>query len=447
MSNDRRRRLEPLRITPKERGHEASGARPEHESGSEPRRAGARASRAVVAAVVLGLAVIAGAIALIFGAAPRAAPALAAPSISLPVPQTTRETALPSWTDTLHATECPSPCSGGTACAVTTENGAKERCRVGAGRCDACVSGVSCIAGDQAALFTGWESWSLHLSAIAERGPGRSVVDPCKTKRDLWLCLRSKSKPSASCVSQVEACRNGARSIAAIAITSNDLISSGVDLEIREGGPSGAVLAVKTGAKYPDGVNRTALCGGLRMNFADTTTVAYVTYFLDAASGPTPAAPGSNPTACRAEDWISRVPSTEHGRRARTALGDDHMKEGKVRNLGDLNGDGLQEFEISYAWGATGWGMTLMSSTGGADCFKTVYEGGGSVASVSDKRTQGWRDITVGYSTIIGDRGRGVVTAIARHGAAGYVLGEVVDCATLGGDAVDLDDCRRLLSQ
>ncbi|HKO51984.1 MAG TPA: hypothetical protein VJV79_29950 [Polyangiaceae bacterium] len=183
------------------------------------------------------------------------------------------------------------------------------------------------------------------------------------------------------------------------------------------------------------------------MNFADTTTVAYVTYFLDAASGPTPAAPGSNPTACRAEDWISRVPSTEHGRRARTALGDDHMKEGKVRNLGDLNGDGLQEFEISYAWGATGWGMTLMSSTGGADCFKTVYEGGGSVASVSDKRTQGWRDITVGYSTIIGDRGRGVVTAIARHGAAGYVLGEVVDCATLGGDAVDLDDCRRLLSQ
>ena len=55
-------------FTPKERGHEASEARPEHASGSQPRRAGARASRAVVAAAVLGLAVIAGAAALIFGA-------------------------------------------------------------------------------------------------------------------------------------------------------------------------------------------------------------------------------------------------------------------------------------------------------------------------------------------------------------------------------------------
>ncbi|HET7540051.1 MAG TPA: hypothetical protein VFK05_09265 [Polyangiaceae bacterium] len=248
-------------------------------------------------------------------------------------------------------------------------------------------------------------------------------------------------------MSQVEACRNGRRSINAVPITSDDLIRSGVDLEIREGGPAGPILALKAGAKYAEGVRRTALCTGLRANFPDTTPVAYVIYFLDARSRPALSTPDVVPTACQVKDWISRVPATEDGRRARTALGDERMNDGKVREVGDLNDDGLQEFEISYAWGATGWGMTLMSSTGGADCFKTVYEGPGSLASVSETRTQGWRDITVRYSTIIGDHGRGVVTSIARRGLAGYVLGEVVACWTLAGDIVSVDECRKLLGQ
>jgi hypothetical protein len=244
----------------------------------------------------------------------------------------------------------------------------------------------------------------------------------------------------------VDSCRHGAKGTMPVPIASADLITDGFDLEVRLGGPTGTVLASKRDARYPGGIKRRTLCGGLKMNFADTEPVAYVTYFLDVAGAPSSRAQPSGVTVCRAEDWLSRVPSTEEGRRLRTAIDDNGMKQGNVRSVGDLTGDGLPEYEISYTYSATGWGMTILSSTGGSDCFHSIYEGEGSISSVTTDRTDGWNNITIGYSSIVGDQGRGVVTVVARRDGATYKFGEIIDCKTLGGDVVPLDACRRTMA-
>jgi hypothetical protein len=195
------------------------------------------------------------------------------------------------------------PCCGGIACAVTSENSAKEGCPTGAASCNACLSGVNCIPGGCGALLDGTESWELHLSAIGERppsgmtgalvaafagGPSSPHLDPCKTKRDLWLCIRSQSHPEETCLSQVEACGNGstgaARSNASVPIRSDELIQTGFDIYVRDGGPKGKALAIKIGAKYPGGIHRRVVCSGLRMNFAETDPIVYASFLLDVSS-------------------------------------------------------------------------------------------------------------------------------------------------------------------
>lgn len=189
------------------------------------------------------------------------------------------------WTAWLHSPTCDAPCCGGVACMTGPNNQGKRGCKSGESTCSKCTSGITCIPGDCGSVLVPGETWGFHLSAVAERGSTGGVLDPCKTKRDLWLCVRSEDRTNGVCLSQVDACKNQARSALAAPITSEALLSGGFDLDVRLGGPDGTVLASKTAAKYADGVDRRSLCNGLIVSFPESSPTAYVTFYLDIPDG------------------------------------------------------------------------------------------------------------------------------------------------------------------
>jgi hypothetical protein len=131
-------------------------------------------------------------------------------------------------------------------------------------------------------LFNGSEQWRLRLSVIYERSPTGTAAKPCESGRDLWYCVTSPSNPAPRCVSQLEVCARGSNQ-ATVAISTDELVNTGVEMVVRVGGPSGSIIATKPNAKYTTGVRRNALCSGLRMNFPKDGAIDYVTFFLDAA--------------------------------------------------------------------------------------------------------------------------------------------------------------------
>jgi hypothetical protein len=64
-----------------------------------------------------------------------------------------------------------------------------------------------------------------------------------------------------------QACDSGVgRGTAAVTVATTDLTVGGLDLEIRDGAPTGAVLAERHGARYTTGIARQALCSGLKFD-------------------------------------------------------------------------------------------------------------------------------------------------------------------------------------
>ena len=110
----------------------------------------------------------------------------------------------------------------------------------------------------------------LHLSAVVET----DGLDPCSTEREYSVCRVGTS----DCVSQRAACgrAGGAMSPTGIALTAGELFSPSGILEVREGDPTGPVLA--TTQPFPR-YARGALCRGFGVG-ADGARVKKVTFFL-----------------------------------------------------------------------------------------------------------------------------------------------------------------------
>jgi hypothetical protein len=242
-----------------------------------------------VAVAVGGLGIGFGVAATILMIKSKRAPAVASalPS-SVPAPlQTEKPRVDGPWTSSLHASECPEVCCGGSACAVSAENSGKNRCKPGSPHCDECLSGLTCIPGACSERVTAGVSFALHLSSILERGSTGEPIDSCRSQRDLWLCVGHADDPELRCVSQREACSNRSRSPVGIPVTSDELLKEKLSIEVREGGPDGVTLAQRDSVPYRDGLQRRGLCSGLKLTF-EASTIAAFTYYLDAPEDEAP---------------------------------------------------------------------------------------------------------------------------------------------------------------
>jgi hypothetical protein len=96
----------------------------------------------------------------------------------VPVPAPPAQAASPAgdsdWQALLRGQGCESPCIGGLACLSKPL---------------ACTSGLTCIPGTGEDRFSDDEVWALHLSAVREGAPDGTVIDPCRTRKDFWVCL------------------------------------------------------------------------------------------------------------------------------------------------------------------------------------------------------------------------------------------------------------------
>ena len=183
---------------------------------------------------------------------------------------------------------CAAPCCGGSACVVSAANVGRGGCNPAVATCSACSSGLSCVPGTCTSMLGAGETWTLHVSYVA----GGDVPNMCaSSRRNIWACLR-RSSSSASvaaggwvCLPMDEACTHGAgRGTSGVHLTTNDLTTIGVDLELRDGGPIGRVLAEKLGARYLSGLLRQALCTGLKFDHLRDVSgdgISTFAFFLD----------------------------------------------------------------------------------------------------------------------------------------------------------------------
>jgi len=177
------------------------------------------------------------------------------------VPATPAQTVAPvvvgGWQALLRGQACEPPCIGGLACLSKPL---------------ACTSGLSCIPGAGDDRFGDDEVWALHLSAVREGAPDGTVIDPCRTRKDFWVCRSG----TATCVSQRDACGHGANSAASIPVTGTELAREGLSLEVRLGSAAGPLIA-KTETIVD--LRRGGLCRGFSAK-AVGGDVQRLTYFI-----------------------------------------------------------------------------------------------------------------------------------------------------------------------
>lgn len=161
------------------------------------------------------------------------------------------------WQALLRGQVCDAPCIGGWACAAKPTT---------------CTSGLTCIPGAGADRFADEEMWAIHLSAVQESPGGGAPVDPCRTRKDFWVCRSGTS----ICATQADACANGSKSVAGIPVTGAELAHKGLSLEVREGSSGGPLLA-KTETIVD--LRRGGLCRGFSAK-AVGGDVRRVTYFV-----------------------------------------------------------------------------------------------------------------------------------------------------------------------
>ena len=164
---------------------------------------------------------------------------------------------LPDWRVALAGSTCALPCARGAACAVNPTK---------------CSSGLTCIPGTGREPFAPEETWMIHLSAVQETGPDGKALDPCRTRRDFWVCRAG----TAACASQRDACSHGAKSTVGIPVTGDDIAKRAIVLEVHEGDPTAPPIA----STLPlENLVRGGLCNGFGRD-AVGGGIGRVTYFL-----------------------------------------------------------------------------------------------------------------------------------------------------------------------
>lgn len=297
--NNERRRLDPLRLeepaseTPTgppqpgrgstapaaTHGHHGpeTSSRPTPPAGSPPAQPITRPGAGLLTGVfVLGFLAGAGTLGLVMTLWPpsgaESAPSMA-PAVT-PRPTTPASAEEPaasaSWTSLLREATCEAPCCGGAACPSA---GGKR-----------CSSGFTCIPGPCDTHLADDERWTLHISAIWEwEKDGTRFRSGCSSElQSAEVCLRPASTGDWTCVPLADACAHGDHATAGVPITTRDLASAGVDIEIRSGR---AVVASRPRASFGTPLRRSGLCSGFKLGgFTNTLAeVGYLTFFLEPA--------------------------------------------------------------------------------------------------------------------------------------------------------------------
>lgn len=158
---------------------------------------------------------------------------------------------------------CEDPCCGGAVCKVTSANSERPGCKAGSLYCDRCPSRLTCIPGACTTLLAPGETWEIHASYVA----GGTIHNDCQPPYiAAAACLRPTGTVDWTCLSIAEACAHEGRSEQSLAVTTDDLVTRGLDIEVRDGGAGGQVIARRYGARYAHGVTRRALCSGLKFD-------------------------------------------------------------------------------------------------------------------------------------------------------------------------------------
>jgi hypothetical protein len=133
-------------------------------------------------------------------------------------------------------------------------------------------------------------------------------------------------------------------------------------------------------------------------------------------------------------------------KKATASFGDsDSEGETTVTDAGDLNGDGLNEFEATYVDRAVQ--VFWIASRTQTSCYRLVVkEGSGSVGKALSSRTNGWRDLSIGLS-LNSAGGMSMVCQVtlrAAYDGNRYVVREVLSAApAVEGGNFTAVDCQR----
>ena len=176
---------------------------------------------------------------------------------------------------------CDEPCCGGTACRVTPDNSDHAACRGGQANCNKCASGLTCIPGTCTALLPRGETWELHVSYVS----GGNTTDVCQsTWSSAFVCLRIAGGVDWACLPLSDSCSHDGHGEASVSVSTEDLTSRGLDIEVRSGSEQGSVVASRSGARYAGGIMTRALCTGLKFDHltsAKGVDIDSVAFFLE----------------------------------------------------------------------------------------------------------------------------------------------------------------------
>jgi hypothetical protein len=145
---------------------------------------------------------------------------------------------------------------------------------------------MSCIPGRPDEDLALNERWLLHLSAIyfEDKRRPNSAENPCPRSDDMYLCVRPSGAETWQCLSQVEACRNGNQSVAAIPVAVEQLVETGIDVSVRVGDEHGPEIARRARGTFRSGLRRRGLCSGFKLDLEATDSeFVWFTFFLEPA--------------------------------------------------------------------------------------------------------------------------------------------------------------------
>ncbi|WP_437710550.1 TIR domain-containing protein [Sorangium sp. So ce448] len=178
---------------------------------------------------------------------------------------------------------CPTPCCGGSQCAVDDQNTQKSVCLAGEPNCRACSSGRGCVAGSCGDMLSPARSLKLRLAHAVLGGqllaPGARVCVRRSASIDPWTCMPHDDRAD----------RPGADSSSGMStrlpIAVADLMAGGgVDIWIDRGTTTQMPIAVHPRASYSE-IGVFALCRGLRFDLKDplnlSAQVGNVSFYLD----------------------------------------------------------------------------------------------------------------------------------------------------------------------
>lgn len=182
------------------------------------------------------------------------------------------------WTTALYGSECRAPCSAGPLCATTEDNTFKsDFCFNDKALCDGCSSKMTCVPGEANVELARGELWNLHLSTLRLDRKDESLratqPRPCDYERDYWVCLRPGRGESAwTCLAVEDACRHDNKSDAFLPVSTEDLVGSGLEVEVRYSREEGPLLLPKSRQRFERGMKRRGLCSGFTKKIGETNT-------------------------------------------------------------------------------------------------------------------------------------------------------------------------------